>query len=128
MRRVSKPWPIDFPYEDELGFASRGEIYVRSDANLDDTRRKTLELAIDHRQVCDRKRAAILNLNHPTLVAARAAALDSERTKLRKEFEETTVSRDERTQRANALAAGDPLRQFVSIRVAGLKKTLGKGR
>lgn len=122
------PWPIDFAYEDVLGFTSRGEIYVRSDANPDDTRRKALELSIDHRQDGDRKRAAILNLNHPTLVAARAAALDSERTKLQKEFEETTVSCDERTQRANALAGSDPLPQFVSIRIAWLKKMIGKGR
>lgn len=122
------PWPIDFAYENVLGFTSRGEIYVRSDANLDGARRKALELAVDPRQDGDRKRAAILNLNHPTLVAARAAALDSERVTLQRDFEERTASRDERAERAHALAAGDPLPQFVSIRVAWLRKLLGKGR
>lgn len=122
------PWPSEFAYEDVLGFTSRGEIYVRTDANLDAARRKALELALDDCLDGNTKRPAILNLNHPTLVAARAAALDSERTKLQKEFEEATVSRDERAQRANALVASDPLPQFVSIRVAWLKKTLGKGR
>ena len=94
------PWPVDIAYEDMLGFTSRGEIYVRSDANLDSARRKALELAIDDRQDGDRKREAILNLNHPTLVA----------------------------DRASALVVGDPLPQFMSIRVAWLRKTIGKGR
>jgi uncharacterized protein (TIGR02646 family) len=121
------PWPADFAYEDVLGFTSRGEIYVRSDTNLDNRHRTALQLAID-REDGGHKRAAILNLNHPTLVAARAAALDSERTRLQREFEARTASRDDRDQRARALVAGDSLPQFVSIRVAWLKKMLGKGR
>ena len=28
------PWPSEFPYEDVVGFTSRGEIYVRLDAEL----------------------------------------------------------------------------------------------
>jgi hypothetical protein len=35
---------------------------------------------------------------------------------------------DERTKRANALTVSDPLPQFVRIRVAWLKKMIGKGR
>lgn len=111
-----------------IAIAEIRKIYVRSGTNLDNARRKALELAIDDRQDGDRKRAAILNLNHPTLVAARAAALDSERTRLQKEFETRTASRDDRAERASGLVAGNPLPQFVSIRVAWLKKTLGKGR
>ena len=110
-----------------VGFTSRSEICVRSEANLDANSRKALGLAIDDRQEGDRKRPAIPNLNQ-TLVAARAAARDSERTKLRKELEARTARRDERIDRATALMAGNPLPQFVSIRVAWLKKTLGKGR
>jgi uncharacterized protein (TIGR02646 family) len=122
------PWPVDFAYEDVLGFTSRGDIYVRSDANLDGARRRALEIAIADRQDGDRKRGAILNLSHPTLVAARAAALDSERTRRQKDFEEGTASRDERAERANALVGGNPLPPFVSIRAAWLRKTLGNGR
>jgi len=122
------PWPTDLAYEDLLGFTSRGEIYVRSDVVLDEATRKALEVAIDDRQDGDRKRVAILNLNHPALVAARAAALDSERTRLQKEFEARTASQEDRAQRANDLVAGDPLPPFVSIRAAWLRKTLGRGR
>jgi len=122
------PWPVEFAYEDVLGFTSRGEIYVRSDTNLDSRHRSALQLAIDDREDGNRRRAAILNLNHPTLVAARAAALDSERTRLQREFEASTASRDDRAERANALVAGDPLPQFVSVRVAWLRKTIGRGR
>jgi len=122
------PWPVEFAYEDALGFTSRGEIYVRSDAPLDEARRRALELALDDRPDGDRSRAAILNLNHPTLVAARAAALDSERTRLQQDFEGRTASRDERGERANDLVAGDPLPPFVSIRAAWLRRMLGRGR
>ncbi len=122
------PWPVEFAYEDVLGFTSRGEIYVRGDVAMDEARRRALDLAIDARRDGDRSRTAILNLNHPTLVAARAAALDSERIRLQQDFEERTASRDERGERANDLVAGDPLPPFVSIRAAWLRKTLGRGR
>jgi|GEM_PF-3388148 len=122
------PWPTELAYEDLLGFTSRGEIYVRSDATLDDATRKSLEFALDDRHDGDRRRSAVLNLNHPALVAARAAALDSERTRLEKEFAATTASPEERAQRAFELATGNPFPPFVSIRVAWLRKTLGRGR
>jgi uncharacterized protein (TIGR02646 family) len=122
------PWPVDFAYEDVLGFTSRGEIYVRTDLVLDGARRKALELALDDQQDGNRKRAAILNLNHPTLVAARAAALDSERTRLQRDFEARTASRDERAERANILVTGNPLPPFVSIRATWLRRMLGRGR
>jgi len=122
------PWPVDFAYEDVLGFTSRGEIYVRSDVVLDETKRNALKLAIDDQPDDNRKRTATLNLNHPTLVAARAAALDCERTRLQKDFKARTASRDERAERADDLVASAPLPPFVSIRAAWLRKTLGRGR
>ena len=120
------PCPIDFVYENVLGFRSRGKIYVRSDANLDDACRRALELAFNDCFNGNLKRKAILNLNHPSLVAARATTLDSERTKMQKAFKGKTASRDERVERANALAASNPLPQFVSISVAWLINMIGK--
>ena len=113
------PWPIDFAYEDVLGFTSRGEIYVRSDANLDGTRSKALELAIDHRQDGDRKRAAILNLNHPTLVAARIAELDREKSRFERDYEGRTAPRQDRDQRARDLAAKNPLPSSLAFASPG---------
>lgn len=122
------PWPMDFAYEEVLGFSSAGEIYVRSDVILDDDKRRALKLAIDDQHDGVRRMTAILNLNHPTLVAARVAALDSEGTRLQRDFEGRTATREDRVARASTLVAGNPLTPFVSIRVAWLRKTLGKGR
>ena len=52
-------------------------MYVRDDVDMDEATRPALELAIDDRQNGGRQRRAILNLNHPTLVAARREALDT---------------------------------------------------
>lgn len=122
------PWPVDFPYEDVLGFTSRGEIFVRTDANLDGAQRRALQLALDDQSDGTRRRRAILKLNHPSLVAARAAALDSERMRLHRDFGDRTAPAGEREERARALAALNPLPQFVSIRLAWLRKMLGTGR
>jgi uncharacterized protein (TIGR02646 family) len=122
------PWPTDLRYEDLVGFTSLGEIYVRSDVALSDTTRRALELAIADRPDGARTRRGIVNLNHPALVAARAAALDSERTRLEREFEDRTASRDEREDRATEVLAQNPLPAFVSIRIAWLRKRLGRGR
>jgi uncharacterized protein (TIGR02646 family) len=122
------PWPTDLRYEDVVGFTSLGEIYVRSDVALPDATRRALELAIADRPDGARTRRGILNLNHPALVAARAAALDSERTRLERDFEDRTASRDEREERATEVLAQDPLPAFVSIRIAWLRKRLGRGR
>ena len=87
------PWPVDLRYEDVVGFTSRGEIYVRSDvaftnlASADATRR-ALELAIAGRHNGDRVRRSIVNLNHPALIAARSAAVDGERTRMREGLQE----------------------------------------
>jgi len=122
------PWPTDLRYEDVVGFTSRGEIYVRSDVPLPDATRRALELAIADCPDGARTRRGIVNLNHPALVAARAAALDSERTRLERDFENRTASRDEREEQANEILAQDTFPAFVSIRVAWLRKRLGRGR
>ena len=109
-------------------FTSRGEIYVRDDVAMDETTRNALELAIDDRGYDGGRRRAILNLNHPTLVAARRAALDSERIRLRRDFERRTASRHERAARAAGLLGRGRLPAFVSIRVSWLRRTLGRGR
>lgn len=122
------PWPTDVRYEDLVGFTSRGDIYVRTDVVLDDAVRRALELALDDRPDGDRTRRAILNLNHPALVAARSAALDGERTRLERDFENRTASNEAREERANEMLAQNPLPAFVSIRMAWIRKRLGRGR
>jgi hypothetical protein len=66
--------------------------------------------------------------SHRSLVAARAAALDSERMRLEREFANRTASKDEREKWATEILAEDPLPAFVSIRVEWLRKRLGRGR
>lgn len=67
-------------------------------------------------------------MNHPALVAARAAAIDSERRRLEKDFKNKTAAKSDRQKRAEKLLEKDLLPSFVSIRVAWLRKALGKGR
>ena len=122
------PWPVDLPYEDVVGFTRRGEIYVRLDVALPNATRRALELAISDRPDGGRVRRGIVNLNHPALIAARAAALDSERMRMEREFRSRTATRYQRAQRASHLLGRGQLPEFVSIRVAWLRKTLGRGR
>ena len=122
------PWPTECDYERLVGFGSDGGMYVRDDVNIDEATRKALELAIDDPQQGEDRRRAILNLNDPTLVEDRRAALDRERTRMEKDFKNRTATRDEREQRAVLLLGMDPRPEFVSIRVAWLRKKLGGGR
>jgi uncharacterized protein (TIGR02646 family) len=122
------PWPVDHHYEHCVGFNSFGEIYVRSDAPLDDAQRKALVLAIGVPHDNETKDNGILNLNHPALIEARRAAIDSERTRLERRFENRRASRSEREAVATERLGGDTLPEFVSIRVGWLRKTLGVGR
>ena len=122
------PWPVDLPYEDVVGFTSAGELYVRSDVPLPDATRRALELAIGDRRTGDRKRSGIVNLNHPALVEERAAAVDSERTRMAKRFKNKTATKQERDQFATHLLDREQFPAFVSIRVAWLRKRLGRGR
>ena len=122
------PWPTELDYEGLVAFDSDGRMYVRDDVGIDGATRRALELAIDdHRHGGDRRRA-ILNLNHPTLVAGRRAALDSERTRLEKDFENRIATREQREERAARLLDQEQRPAFVSIRVAWLRKRLGRGR
>ena len=123
------PWPTELDYQELVGFSSGGEMYVRDDVHMDGATRRALELAIDDdRRDGGRPRRAILNLNHPTLVAARRAAMDSEQTRLRRELEQGTASSEERAGRASSLLGRSQLPAFVSIRVSWLRRTLGRGR
>lgn len=122
------PWPVDRRYEDVVGFTGRGEIYVRSDVVLSDATRRALELTIADRLDGTGVRRGIVNLNHPALIAARAAALDSEHTRMEKDFKNSTATRPQRNARATQLLNQVQRPSFVSIRVAWLRKTLGRGR
>ena len=122
------PWPVDRPYEDVVGFTSLGEIYVRSDVVLSDATRRALELAIADRPDGAQIRRSIVNLNHPALIAARAAAVDGERMRMNRDFKGRTATTDEREQRATQLLDNDQRPQFVSIRVAWLRNRLRRGQ
>ncbi len=117
------PWPIHFAYECVVGFTTAGHLYVRNDVHLNGPTRDALELAIGDGKL----RGAILNLNHPTLREARRAALDSERTRLARNFSRRAASAKQRAVRASQILNRDPRPEHVSIRVAWLLKTLGRG-
>ena len=122
------PWPVDFRYEDVVGFTSRGEVYIRLDVALPDASRRAFEAALAGHVDGAQVRRSIVNLNHPALVEARAAAVDSERVRIKKDFEDRTATRDERDERATQLLDRDSRPAFVSIRVAWLRGRLGRGR
>lgn len=121
------PWPVDHHYEHCVGFTGLGEMYVRADAPLNAAQREALVLAIGVPHDKVPMDNGILNLNHPTLVAARAAVIDEERSRLERRFR-NTASRSEREAIAAERLRDDPLPTFVSIRVGWLRKTLGVGR
>ena len=121
------PWPTEFAYECVVGFTSGGRMYVRSDVDLSDATRSALELAIDDDWHDGRRRNSILNLNHPSLVEARRASLDSERIRLERKSSKTAQSSDERTVRTAQILGQAPRPEHVSIRVAWLLDTLGRG-
>ena len=122
------PWPVDHRYEQSIGFTSLGEMYVRSDAPLDDDHRRALKAAIGQPHTADIKDNGVLNLNHPTLVAARAAVINAEGSRLRRDYEDRTASREERERRASELLQAVKLPEYVSARVGWLRRSLGKNR
>ena len=75
-----------------------------------------------------RMRRSIVNLNDPALVKARVAAVRGERKRMERDYRNRTATRDQREERAAQLLGRDQLPEFVSIRVAWLRKTLGRGR
>jgi uncharacterized protein (TIGR02646 family) len=121
------PWPADYAYENVLGYTSTGEIYLRTDINADEHVRKALAVVIGSKPGEPGYRSASLNLNHPALVEARAAAIDAEKKRIEREFAGRRATRPEREQHAAALLAKDRLPDFVSVRVAWLRKFLGRG-
>ncbi len=121
------PWPTDFAYECLIGFTSAGYMYVRNDVDMDEATRKALELAIEDREDDGRLHRAILNLNHPTLREARREALDSERRRLERNFGQGVPSAVERAMHASQILDRDQLPDYVSIRVASLLETIGRG-
>jgi uncharacterized protein (TIGR02646 family) len=120
------PWPTDAPYHDWIGYTKLGKAYVRTNAPLSTARRKALELALEDRS--DGNRKSILNLNDRKLVAARKGVIDSERRFLRKSFGDRRVSLEERAARAERLLSETEYREFISVRVAWLTKTMGKNQ
>ena len=122
------PRPVDLRYEDFVGFTSLGEIHVRSDVALPDATRRVLQLAIAGCSDGDGDRNGILNLNHPALVEARAAAVEGEMERMKRDLENGNATVDERRDRASRILGGDRLPEFVSIRVAWLLGRLGRGR
>lgn len=119
------PWPTEIDYEGLIGFGSDGRMYVRDDVNVDEATRRALALAIGDGT---EQQQTILNLNAPTLMAARRAALDSEHTRMEKEFKDRHATRNDREERATRLLGQNPRPPFVSIRVAWLRKKRGWGR
>ena len=119
---------MDLQYEDVVGFTSRGEIYVRSDVTVPRATLRALKLAIEDRTDGGGMRRGIVNLNDPALVKARLAAVRGERKRLERDFKNRTATRDEREERASQLLGRRQLPEFVSIRVAWLRKRLGRGR
>lgn len=122
------PWPTQHAYERCVGFTSLGEMYVRSDAPLDDAQRHALALALGAPHDDEVKDNGVLNLNHPKLVAARIAAIDSERTRLERQHRDRTALREDREARRSELLREHPLQEFVSIRARWLDRSLGKAR
>jgi uncharacterized protein (TIGR02646 family) len=121
------PFPTKMRYENFVGYTSGGQIYVRKNVNLDAITQANLMLALSDWTDGKQVRRAILNLNHPVLRAARAAALDSEREQLQRTYKYRKASKGEREQRAKAMLDKDRLPAFVSIRVAWLRERLGSG-
>lgn len=122
------PWPVDHDYDRCIAFTSLGEVYVRSDAPLDEAQRKALAEALGAPHDDNVKDNGVLNLNHPKLVAARRAALDAEWSRFASLYRDKPATREEREAHRAALHGKRPLPQFVSIRLRWLERSLGKGR
>ncbi len=116
---LNLPWPVNFKYEDVLGFTSGGRMYVRNDAALQPQLRKALELALDDQTGPPVVRST-LNLNQPALRAAREAAIEAEETPV--------PTPEQRRQRVAALLEQSRRDGFFSARLAALNDQLGVGK
>jgi uncharacterized protein (TIGR02646 family) len=113
------PKPCEFDYQDHIGFTSMGQMYVRTDTQLTASFQAGLDEIIGEKGLC---------LNHPTLQAARKAAIDAERTRIEKRFSGRHATDTDREAIAAEHKAMDRWISFISIRVSWLRKTLGKGQ
>ncbi|MBF0154001.1 MAG: hypothetical protein HQL64_09710 [Magnetococcales bacterium] len=113
------PWPTECKFERYVGFTSGGEMYVRNDVGI---------AVATHRGLCYSIGETVLNLNAPALIAARKAAIDSEKSGIARRFKEKTASKTDRDKIADDMLKAAPWPAFVSIRVAWLCKLLGAGR
>lgn len=124
------PWPCEFKYEEALGVSNSGELYVRRDARLSEAQRAALLAALG-RVFDDPQRVdpdATLNLNHPSLRAAREAAMDSERTRLERLYTGRKATREEREELSAKRLKEQKWQPFISTRLAYLRRQLGVGR
>ena len=122
------PWPTEVVYESWFGFTSGGEMYVRSEAPLTPGQLRALELAVTNRDDEGQRRRSILNLNHSALIEARKAVIDSERSRIEREYPDRRAPEVARRARAASLLQEVRYPAFVSVRVAWLERALGKGR
>lgn len=118
------PWPVNFQYEDVLGFTSGGLMYVRTDVQVAAQVRQALAIALDDQPGPPSVRST-LNLNHPALRAARAAAIEAEETIAESQ---PPMNAAQRQQRVATLLAQPRRDDFVSVRLAYLTGQLGVGR
>lgn len=117
---LNLPWPVSFQYEDVLGFTSGGRMYVRNDISVLPQLRQALEVALEDQPGPPVARST-LNLNHPALRAARAAAIESEEG-------ESPATPAQQQQRITVLLAQARREDFMSARLAALNGQLGVGR
>ena len=104
------------------------KVYVRADVALPEATRRALDLAIADHPDGARVQRGIINLNHPGPIKARAAALHGERKRMERDLRNRTATREQREERATQLLDQEPHPEFVSIRVAWLRKRLSRGR
>jgi hypothetical protein len=117
---LNLPWPVSFRYEDVIGFTSGGRMYAREDVQVAPQVGHALARALDDQPGPPRVRST-LNLNHPALREARAAAIEAEDT-----WQPLTPV--QRQQRVQALLAQSRRSDFISARMACLNGELGVGR
>ncbi|MCB2156073.1 hypothetical protein KQI84_14440 [bacterium] len=117
------PWPSDFDYHGHIGFTSQGETYVRTDTGLSDSFREGLAGLIEKHG---------LHLNHPTLREARKGKIDAEKRKIARRFDGRNLTSEERVAEKDEIASAYEAEgcwvDFISVRLAYLRKTLGVGQ
>ncbi|XXF81230.1 hypothetical protein P2318_16160 [Myxococcaceae bacterium GXIMD 01537] len=124
-RPLDLPWPVTFRYEDVLGFTSGGRMYVRTDVMVTPQVRQALAIALLENQPGPPSIRSTLNLNHPALRAARAAAIEAEETIAESQLPMTATQRQQRV----ATLLAQPRRDaFISARLAYLSGQLGVGQ